>query len=107
MPEGRIVHARYNLDPQSAQQNEVAPVGVAPPPGVPPPASAHVPGLVSVGWLARVTNSGPWNWAHALGACSVPVVTLHAGVTAMSIAGEPMVHAAPVGPEHWHGVHAR
>jgi hypothetical protein len=89
------------------QQNDVAPVAVAPPIGVPPPASAHVPGLVSVGWLARVTNSGPWNWAHVLGAWSVPVVTLHPGVTETSSAGEPMVHWAPVGPEHWQGVHER
>jgi hypothetical protein len=34
---------------QSAQQNDVAPLAVAPPMGVPPPARAHVPGLVNVG----------------------------------------------------------
>jgi hypothetical protein len=63
--------------------------------------------LDRVGWLARVTNSGPWKDAHALGATNVPVVTWHPGVTETSTAGEPIVHWAPVGPVHWQGVHAR
>jgi hypothetical protein len=81
--------------------------GLAVPLGEPPPASAHVPGLLTVGGLARITDSNSSNPTHALGAESVLVVTMHVGMTDTSIAGEGAVHWAPVGPVHEHAEHTR
>jgi hypothetical protein len=71
------------------------------PVGAPPPAvTAQVPALVSVGVEARVTGDGPAKAAHALGALSEPPMQL-------VMAGEAMVHCAPVGAPQRHAEQVR
>ena len=102
------MHAAYNWAtgnsrPQGAQQNEVAPVGVADPVGAPPPESVHLPGSTSDGVAASLTGSGPVIGLHVPGAFQLPP----GGEMHPTTAGDAMVHEPPAGPLHWQGEHAR
>jgi hypothetical protein len=83
------------------QQKEVGLAPVAVPVGVPVPAvTVQLPAFASIGVEARVTGDGPVKATHALGALSEPPMQL-------VMAGEPMVHCAPVGAPHWHAEQVR
>jgi hypothetical protein len=76
-------------------------VAVATPDGAPPPAvTAQLPAFVRVGVVARTTGDGPVKATHVLGALSEPP-------TQLVMAGEPMVHCAPVGAPHKHAEQVR
>jgi hypothetical protein len=90
--------------PYGVQQKDVAPVGLASPWGWPPPGvTAHVPAVVSVGDAASLTGSGAVKAAHALGASREPPPAIQPTV----MAGEAMVHCAPVGAPQAHAEQPR
>ena len=79
----------------------MGPVAVALPAGAPPPETEQLPGEESVGVLASLKVSGLASAAQAFGASRV-VLSMQ-----LVMAGVPIVHVAPVGPEHSQAEQAR